>query len=142
MKAWLKYGLRFGIIASLLFLILSGFGAASEGNIIAALIFIPVFPIMILLAPLVDLVEGSAGSSFFAAMIASVLVFIGYFIWGMIISKIKSIESTKKKIITIVVIIVAFLILYFVFGFIMALIMLKGLKQGIQPIELFLSMIR
>jgi cytochrome c oxidase assembly factor CtaG len=142
MKAWLKDGLWFGIIASLLFLILSGFGASSEGNIIAALILIPVFPIIILLAPLADLVEGSAGSSFFAAMITSVLVFIGYFIWGMIISKIKSIESTKKKIITIVVIIVAFLILYFVFGFIMVSIISKGIKQGIQPIELFLSMIR
>ena len=119
MKAWLKYGLWFGIIASLLFLIFSGFGAAIEGNMIAALILLPAFPIIILLTPLVDFVELS---SFFTAMIISVLVFIGYFIWGMIIGKIKSKDwSTKKKIITIVVIIVAFFI-FLVYAYIMPFI--------------------
>ena len=145
MKAWLKYGLWFGIIASLLFLIFSGFGAAIEGNMIAALILLPAFPIIILLTPLVDFVELS---SFFTAMIISVLVFIGYFIWGMIIGKIKSKDwSTKKKIITIVVIIVAFLILYFVYIIFQNIKFNRISKQGaqaieIQAIELFLSMIR
>jgi len=145
MKAWLKYGLLFGIIASLLFLIFSGFGAAIEGNMIAALILLPAFPIIILLTPLVDFVELS---SFFTAMIISVLVFIGYFIWGMIIGKIKSKDwSTKKKIITIVVIIVAFLILYFVYIIFQNIKFNRISKQGaqaieIQAIELFLSMIR
>ena len=122
MKAWLKEGLWFGIIASLLFLILSGFGAWSEGNIIKALIFIlvfPIMPIMILLTPLVDFI---IFSSFFTTMTVSVLVFIGYFIWGMIIGKIKSKDwSTKKKIITIVVIIVAFFI-FLVYAYIMPFI--------------------
>lgn len=140
MKEWLKYGLWFGIIAVALLLILSDFGKYSEGNIIAALIFIPVFPIMILLASLVDLVEGSAGSSFFAAMIASVLVFIGYFIWGAIISKIKSIEGTKKKIFVIVIIIVVFLVLYILYGSIIMLLFSKSITQGIQPIGSFLSL--
>ena len=119
MKAWLKYGLLFGIIASLLFLIFSGFGAAIEANMIAALILLPALPIIILLTPLVDFVELS---SFFNAVILSVLVFIGYFIWGMIIGKIKSKDwSTKKKIITIVVIIVAFFI-FLVYAYIMPFI--------------------
>jgi len=123
-------------------LILSGFGKYSEGNIIASLIFIPIFPIMILLAPLVDLVEGSAGSSFFAALIASVLVFIGYFIWGVIIGKIKSIEGTKKKIFAIVIIVVVVLVLYFIYTIIMMLLISNSIKQGIQPIGSFLPLIQ
>ncbi len=74
---------------------------------------------MILLTPLVDFI---IFSSFFTTMTVSVLVFIGYFIWGMIIGKIKSKDwSTKKKIITIVVIIVAFFI-FLVYAYIMPFI--------------------
>lgn len=106
MKAWLKYGLYFGIIAFMLSFI--------ENWIIKILIQIPILPLRILYPRLVSLIDDG---SFFRIIIKSILYFIGYFMGGMVIGIIKTIENRKKKMILIAITIIIFAIsvLFFIY---------------------------